>query len=85
MRHPTDERILEVVRDLGNMTPVALSREGDVPRIDKSRDYTGDRCRELAKYGLLERIDRGLYALTETGAGYLDGTVDASTLTPNTE
>lgn len=82
MRHPTDERILETIREIGNMTPRALSREGDVERLDISRDYAGDRCRQLAEYGLLNRIDRGLYGLTDAGRGYLDETLDASTLTP---
>jgi len=82
MRHPTDERILETIRKLGNMTPRALSREGDVPRIDVSRDYAGDRCRELRNYGLLERLDRGLYYLTDDGRAYLDEELDASELTP---
>jgi len=82
MKHPTDERILETTRKEGNMTPRALSREGDVSRIDISRDYAGDRCRVLTDYGLLERLDRGLYRLTDTGRAYLDEELDASTLDP---
>lgn len=81
MRHPTDERILETVRKEGNMTPRALSRDGDVPRLDISRDYAGDRCRELTAYGLLERLDRGLYRLTDAGRAYLDEALDANELT----
>lgn len=85
MRSPTDARILELIRDEGNMTPRALSKEGDVHRLDVSRDYVGDRCRELTKYGLLERVDRGLYRLTELGHGYLDEELDASELEPADE
>ncbi|WP_435346056.1 hypothetical protein [Haloarchaeobius sp. HRN-SO-5] len=82
MRSPTDARILELIRDEGNMTPRALSKEGDIPRLPISRDYAGDRCRELTKYGLLERVDRGLYRITDLGHGWLDEEVDASTLEP---
>ncbi|AFO57032.1 MULTISPECIES: hypothetical protein [unclassified Natrinema] len=80
MRSPADDRILELMHDEGNMTPRALSRDGDIPRIDISRDYAGDRCRELAKYGLLERLDRGLYRLTDFGEAYLEGDLDVSEL-----
>ncbi|WP_217642006.1 hypothetical protein [Halostagnicola kamekurae] len=82
MRSPTDDRILELMNEEGNMTPRALSRDGFVPRIDISREYAGDRCRELTKYGLLERLDRGLYRLTEFGEAYLEGDLDAGELEP---
>ncbi|WP_165874966.1 hypothetical protein [Natrarchaeobius oligotrophus] len=82
MRSPADDRILELMQDEGNMTPRALSREGDVPRIDISRDYAGDRCRELTRYGLLERLDRGLYRLTDKGEAYLEGGLDVNDLDP---
>lgn len=77
---PADDRILETIRDEGNMTPLALSREGDVPRLDISRKYAGLRCREMTGYGLLEKVDRGLYRLTDEGRAYLDEELDASTL-----
>lgn len=82
MRSPADDRILELIQDRGNMTPRALSREGDISRIDIRRDYAGDRCRELAKYGLLKRVDRGLYTVSEQGEAYLAGDLDASELEP---
>lgn len=77
---PADDRILEVFRDEGNMTPLALSRDGLVKRAPLARDYAGTRCRELYRYGLLERIDKGLYRLSAVGHGYLDESLDASIL-----
>ncbi len=82
MRQPTDDRILEVLREEGNMTPRAVSKEGEVARVDVSRDYAGDRLRELRRYGLIERVDRGLYRLTDNGEAYLDEELDASELEP---
>lgn len=77
---PADDRILEAIRDEGNMTPLALSREGETPRIDIGRKYAGERCRELARYGLLYKLDKGLFGLTEEGEAYLDEELDASDL-----
>lgn len=77
-----DDRILETIRDDGNMTPLALSREGEVSRLDIGRKYAGIRCRKLVDYGLLTRIDRGLYGLADDGRSYLDEELDASTLEP---
>lgn len=79
---PTDDRILEVVRDKGNMTPLALSREGETPRIDIGRKYAGERCRELARYGLLYKLDKGLFGITDEGEAYLNEKLDASELEP---
>lgn len=80
-----DDRILETIRDQGNMTPLGLSREGEVERIDIGRSYAGERCRILVNYGLLKRLDRGLYGVTDQGLGYLDETVDAGELEPRDE
>lgn len=77
-----DERILEVCASEGNMTPKAVSREGRIPRVDVTRKYAGTRMRELAKYGLLCRIDDGVYGIAEEGEQYLSMELDASTLGP---
>lgn len=77
---PADDRILELFRDEGNMTPLALSRDGLVKRAPLARDYAGTRCRELYRYGMLEWIDKGLYRLSEVGHGYLAESLDASIL-----
>ncbi|SDR12481.1 MarR family transcriptional regulator [Natronobacterium texcoconense] len=44
------------------------------------RQYVSKRCRTLSEAGLLEDIDTGLYQLTETGAAYLEGKLDADDL-----
>ncbi|WP_244605275.1 PhiH1 repressor [Halorussus halobius] len=82
MSPSTDDRILEVIREKGNMTPLALSREGKEERIDIGRKYAGERCRELARYGLLCKIEKGLFGITDKGQAYLDEELDASTLDP---
>lgn len=80
---PIDDSILEKMRDDGNITPLAISREGEVERLDIGSAYAGDRLRELSRYGLVERYDRGLYRLTENGMAYLNEKLDASALTPS--
>jgi len=85
MRHraewmnPVDDEILEVLRDEGNLTPGAVEDFG----VTVS-DHAGDRLSVLARYGLVERISRGLYRLTDAGAAYLDGRLDAAALEADT-
>ena len=74
---PVDDEILENLRDERNLTPMAL-QDLDVAVAN----YAGDRCRELAKYGLVENWSRGLYRLTNHGQAYLDEELDAATLEP---
>jgi len=73
--NPVDDEILEYIDEAGAATPQSISDE-----IGKNNDYIGKRCRKLMSYGLLERPSRGLYVLTETGTGYLNTSVDASSL-----
>jgi len=82
MSQPADDRILEVIREEGNMTPIALSRDGEVARIDIGRKWAGERCRKLAEHGLLRRVDKGLFGITDDGIAYLDEELDASELDP---
>ena len=88
MRQPADwmvradDRLLEAVRDAGNLTPLAASKEGLVPRVGVGRKWASERMRALAEYGLLERIDEGLYGITEQGLAYLNEELDASELEP---
>ena len=77
---PMDDRILEALRESGNLTPFGLSKEGYVPRVDTTPSYTSERCRELLKYGLVMIVDKNLYAITDRGCAYLDENLDASTL-----
>ena len=75
---PVDERILETMRDEGNLTPLAVSDFGVT-----SASHARDRLSELARYGLVDRISRGLYSLTDDGEAFLDEELDAATLTPD--
>jgi len=74
---PIDEHILETMRDEGNMTPQALD-EFDVA----AANYARDRLSEMARYGLVERLSRGLYRLTPEGEAFLDEELDAAELEP---
>ena len=80
---PPDDRLLETLRDEGNLTPFAISKEGEVARVDISRKYAGVRLRALTRAGLVESVDRGLYRLSEEGRAYLDEEFDASTVSPD--
>lgn len=74
---PADDRILELVREHGNLTPGAIEALGG-----PVSDHASRRARMLARYGLLSQIHRGLYRLTDEGRAYLDEELDASTLEP---
>lgn len=77
---PKDDVILEVMRDEGNMTPQALA-EFDVA----TANYARDRLSEMSRYGLTERVSRGLYRLTDEGRAYLAEELDASELVADGE
>jgi hypothetical protein len=72
---PKDEHIMEVMRDEGNMTPQALDEFGVA-----AANYARDRLSLLASYGLVEKLSRGLYRLTDEGEAFLDEELDAGDL-----
>ena len=74
---PVDERIMEHLRDEGNLTPQALQNLGVC-----TRSHASMRMSTLARYGLTERVAdvEGLYRLTDEGRAYLDEELDASEL-----
>ena len=72
---PVDDRILEIFREHGNLTPAAVEEFGG-----PSSSHASRRCKQLARYGLLEQIVTGLYTLTDEGEAYLDEEFDASKL-----
>jgi len=74
---PSDDRILELIREHGNLTPKAIEAFGGPVRQHASR-----RCAKLTEYGLLNRVYRGLYGITDTGEAYLDEELDAGELEP---
>ncbi|UIO98921.1 PhiH1 repressor [Halobaculum sp. CBA1158] len=75
---PSDDRILELVRQHGNLTPKAIEDFGG-----PVRQHASTRCSTLAEYGLLIRVHRGLYGITDEGRAYLDEELDANTLAPD--
>lgn len=72
---PSDDRILELLREEGNLTPQAVEDFGG-----PVAGHASDRLPALAEAGLVERISRGLYRLTDDGRAYLDEELDAATL-----
>ena len=77
---PTDDRILELIREEGNLTPGAIEALGG-----PSSDHASRRAKRLAERGLLEQVHRGLYRLTDDGRAYLDEELDAAELSPTDE
>ena len=74
---PIDDRILEIFREHGNLTPAAVEKFGG-----PSSSHASRRCKQLTHYGLLKQIVTGLYTITEDGEAYLDEELDASNLEP---
>jgi len=74
---PSDDRILELLRAEGNLTPQAVEDFGG-----PVAGHASDRLPLLAKYGLVTKISRGLYRITNKGESYLDEEFDASELKP---
>ncbi len=79
MQLPIDDRILEALESSG----MILSPAVIAINIDKSRDEVNRRLSILVEYGVVTRVKRGYYEITDTGEEYLSGEVDASTLEPN--
>lgn len=75
---PVDDLILEFLRDESLSTPEVISEE-----IGRNRNYVTQRCSELYEYGLVTKIARGVYKLTENGEAYLDEELDANELEAN--
>ncbi len=74
---PVDEKILETMRDEGNMTPNALEQ------LDVTvANYASNRLSKMATYGLVERVAQGLYRITDDGEAFLNEELDATELEP---
>lgn len=70
-----DDRILELCREHGHLTPKTADEYGAT-----SANYASTRMSKLTQAGLLERVAHGVYRLTDDGAAYLDESLDASEL-----
>ncbi len=72
MQLPIDDRILEILSD----TDIILSPAVIAINIDKSRDEVNRRLSELTDKGLVIRVKRGYYRITDIGEAYLQGEED---------
>lgn len=72
MQLPIDDRILESLDSSG----MILSPSVIAINIDKSRDEVNRRLSTLVDHGLVTRIQRGYYEITERGQQYLKGDLD---------
>ena len=71
-----DDEILELL----DSSDLILSPSIIAINIDRSREGVAHRLSTLSEYGLIEKIDRGKYVITENGSKYLNGEFDASNL-----
>jgi Mn-dependent DtxR family transcriptional regulator len=71
-----DDRILETLESSGlKLSPRILS-----VNIDYSRHYVSRRLNKLQEAGLVDKVDDGLYQITQKGSDYLSGSLDADDL-----
>lgn len=76
MQLPIDERILEALASSGMiLSPAVVSIN-----IDKSRDEVNRRLSKLVEYGLVRRVQRGYYEITDDGERYLTGELSGAEL-----
>nr|WP_277543714.1 winged-helix domain-containing protein [Halomicroarcula sp. FL173] len=69
MQLPIDDRILESLQSSGMiLSPAVIAKN-----IDKSREAVNRRLSVLVDHGLVMRVERGYYEITERGGRYLDG------------
>ncbi|MFB1066526.1 transcriptional regulator [Natrinema sp. H-ect4] len=78
MQLPIDDRILEALESSG----MILSPTVIAINIDKSRDEVNRRLSILVEYGVVTRVKRGYYEITDAGEQYLAGELDAGDLEP---
>ncbi|MFC4247230.1 winged helix-turn-helix domain-containing protein [Natribaculum luteum] len=71
-----DDRILETLADSGLiLSPRVLSAN-----TDYSRHYLSTRLGKLRDAELVDRVDEGLYQITDRGRAYLEGDLEAEVL-----
>lgn len=72
-----DDRILEYLDEEVKASPGEMA---DDKRIKYNRKYIQRRLKKLTDAGLITRVHRGQYLLSDLGAGYLAGQKDLSNL-----
>jgi len=74
---PMDDAVLELFHSSALvLTPAIIAFN-----IDRSREEVNRRLTALAEHGLVERVERGKYRLTELGERYLRGELHVALLT----
>lgn len=71
-----DDRLLETFDESG----MVLSPRILAVNTDYSRHYVSERLAVLLDGGLVEKVDDGLYQITEKGRDYLKGELEAHEL-----
>jgi len=77
-----DDRILEYIDEEGSGSPSELDESG---YLRVSRSHISRRLRRLADHGMLRHLGNGVYVITEEGEKYLEGELDADTLSVDDE
>ena len=73
---PMDDLLLEALASSGMvLSPSIISFN-----LDLSREAVNRRLQTLADHGLVEKIERGKYEITDEGSEYQSGDLDASNL-----
>ncbi|WP_222916758.1 transcriptional regulator [Natrinema sp. SYSU A 869] len=76
MQLPSDERILEVLYTSNLiLSPAVVGKN-----IETTRVHINRRLSVLVDYGVVHRVERGYYKITESGVEYLEGELDAGEL-----
>lgn len=73
---PLDDEILELLAS----SDLVLSPSIIAFNLDRSREGVADRISVLMDYGLIEKVERGKYRISEKGKEYLKGELDAAEL-----
>ncbi|OLZ40991.1 PhiH1 repressor [Natrinema saccharevitans] len=68
-----------------NSSGIILSSAVIGKNIDRSREEVTRRLSDLVTDGLVSRVERGYYEITDLGEQYLEGDFDADDLEPDTE
>ncbi len=76
---PMDDQILELLQSAG----IVLSPSIIAYNLDVSREGVTRRLSELTSYGMVCRVERGKYEISEKGQQYLTGELDANELEDN--
>jgi len=77
---PLDDRILEALNAGLVLSPSIIAYN-----IEKSREAVSRRLSELADRGLVRRVERGKYEITDRGRAYLKGELEAEDLEDTSE